>query len=267
MTTTRSQRSDELSRSVGQLLQARGWTLAAAESCTGGMLAGQIVAISGSSNYFLGGVVAYSNAIKENVLKVPRDTLATHGAVSWQTASRMAKGARSLFGADVALSTTGIAGPTGGSPAKPVGTVYVALAAPVGVWWEQHLWSGSRLENIDASAEAALALLHRFLSDPATTLSGGRARQSGRGEEDVTMANETRVNVETWRGSDGLLRPTAFNWRGRRCLVTSQGRTWLDEEGGRHYLVMSDDRGSFELFLSPDGEWRVSRAWQRPPVA
>lgn len=113
---------------VGRELRRRGWRLAVAESCTGGLVGHRITNVPGSSSYFLGGVVAYSNEAKETFLGVRQQTLEQHGAVSVETAQEMAEGVRQRFGADVGLSITGIAGPEGGSPDKPVGTVCFGLA-------------------------------------------------------------------------------------------------------------------------------------------
>lgn len=149
---------------VGHFLRERGLTLAAAESCTGGLLSHRITDVPGSSDYYLGSVTAYANAVKEQLLGVPRDVLETRGAVSQETALAMARGARRLLGADLALSVTGIAGPGGGTPGKPVGLTYIALAAPDGEWVEEHRWTGDRSVNKAASASAALALLRWYLA-------------------------------------------------------------------------------------------------------
>ncbi len=148
---------------VGRLLTEQGLTVAVAESCTGGLIAHQLTNVPGSSAYFLGGVVAYSNQVKERVLGVSGETLSVHGAVSEETAREMARRARRLFSTDVALSSTGIAGPTGGTPEKPVGLVYVALAAQDVERCERHLWRGDRLENKQMTAEAALEMLRQYL--------------------------------------------------------------------------------------------------------
>ncbi|SFU76131.1 competence/damage-inducible protein A [Alicyclobacillus macrosporangiidus] len=129
---------------VGKLLRTRGETLAVAESCTGGGLSSMITGVPGSSAYYLGGVVAYHNRVKEQVLGVPAATLAEFGAVSEQTARAMAEGVRRLFGADWGMATTGIAGPDGGTPEKPVGLVYVAVAGAGGTQVYRLQLRGSR---------------------------------------------------------------------------------------------------------------------------
>jgi len=125
-----------LSARLCQLLGSRSLTVATAESCTGGLIAKFITDIPGAGEVFLGGVAAYHNSVKTRVLSVPEATLAAFGAVSKQTAAAMARGVRALTGADVAVSTTGIAGPGGGSPEKPVGLVYIAVdtAGRTRVW-------------------------------------------------------------------------------------------------------------------------------------
>lgn len=154
---------------VGQRLRERGLTLATAESCTGGLIGHRITEVAGSSDYYVGSIVAYSNEIKARLLHVSRDTLAEHGAVSRATALEMARGARAALSVDLALSVTGIAGPGGGTFEKPVGLVYVGLAAPDGEWVERHVWSGARHANKALSAEAALDLLMRYLDGNSTT--------------------------------------------------------------------------------------------------
>jgi PncC family amidohydrolase len=145
---------------IGQVLRAHGWTIGAAESCTGGLVMHRLTNIPGSSDYVMGGVVAYSNAVKQALLKVEVAALATYGAVSEVVAAQMATGARTLLGVDVAVSLTGIAGPGGGTPEKPVGLVYIGVAGPgEEVVVQRHVWSGDREAIKAASAEAALALV------------------------------------------------------------------------------------------------------------
>ncbi len=154
---------EDLAKSAGELLKEMSLTLSLAESCTGGLIAHRITNIPGSSNYFLGGVVAYSNEVKEKILGVPHEILLQYGAVSEETARAMAEGARRLLGSDLALAVTGIAGPTGGTPEKPVGLVYIALAAEEEVWCERHIWNGDRLQNKAQSAEAGFEMLIAYL--------------------------------------------------------------------------------------------------------
>ena len=142
------------------LCLGRGASVALAESCTGGLVADAITDVAGSSGYFLGGVVSYSNEAKERLLQVPAGALAAHGAVSAQVARAMAEGARVRFAADVGGAVTGVAGPDGGTAAKPVGLTYVAVADATGVEVRRLQWSGDRAANKQASARALLELLH-----------------------------------------------------------------------------------------------------------
>jgi PncC family amidohydrolase len=132
-------------------------SIATAESCTGGLVSHRITTIPGSSAYFLGGIVAYSNAVKMSLLAVPQEVLDRVGAVSAECALAMARGARQRIGTDIGVSTTGIAGPGGATPTKPVGLVYIACSMPWGDHYEEHRFTGNRIETIRASAEAALA--------------------------------------------------------------------------------------------------------------
>jgi PncC family amidohydrolase len=148
---------------VGKLLRARGLKLATAESCTGGLIADRITNVPGSSDYFRGGIVAYAYEAKVALLKVSWDTLRAHGAVSKETVIEMARGARVALGADIAISVSGIAGPGGGMPDKPVGTTWIALSTTEGDWARKFVWDGGRLQNKTLSAEAALEFLRDYL--------------------------------------------------------------------------------------------------------
>ena len=148
---------------VGQLLREKGFKLATAESCTGGMLADRITNVPGSSEYFRGGVVAYAYEAKVALLKVSWDTLRAYGAVSQETVIEMARGARMALGADIAVSVSGIAGPGGGMPDKPVGTTWIGLSTTEGDWARNFVWDGDRSQNKELSAEAALQLLADYL--------------------------------------------------------------------------------------------------------
>lgn len=137
----------------------RGLTVSLAESCTGGVVAATITDVAGSSGYFLGGVVSYSNEAKASFLDVPRAAIDAHGAVSAQVAKAMAAGARARFGADLSASVTGVAGPDGGSDEKPVGLTYIALASGAGIEVRRLQLSGDRAGNREAAARAALEWL------------------------------------------------------------------------------------------------------------
>jgi PncC family amidohydrolase len=140
-------------------LTAAGLTVAAAESLTGGRLAAALTARPGSSAYFLGSVVAYADEVKTNLLDVPPALLLEHGAVSEPAARAMAEGARRRLGADLAVAATGVAGPGGGSPAKPVGLVWLAVAGEDGVRTADHLFTGGRRAVPEAAVREALKLL------------------------------------------------------------------------------------------------------------
>ena len=153
-----------LSEAIGRLLLSRDMYLAVAESCTGGFLGHQITSVAGSSAYFQGGVISYSNDVKEDLLGVAHQTLHQHGAVSEQTAIEMAAGARRRFGAEVALSVTGVAGPGGGSEEKPVGTVWIGLATSEGTSAQKFQFGKDRARNIELSAVNALNMLRKYLT-------------------------------------------------------------------------------------------------------
>lgn len=153
----------EGSRRVGRQLRAARLTIATAESCTGGLLASTLTDLAGSSDYVLGGVIAYRNSVKQNLLGVPRSTLEQRGAVSPETAAEMAHGVRRLLASDLAVAVTGIAGPGGGSADKPVGLVYLHLSAPGAEWSRRNVWPHDRTGNKRATVEAALALVQQYL--------------------------------------------------------------------------------------------------------
>ncbi len=150
---------------LGELLRRRGWTLAVAESCTGGLLADRITDAPGSSEYFLGGVVAYANAVKRGLLGVSSETLEQFGAVSREAVIEMARGVQRALGANLALSVSGIAGPSGGTPQKPVGTVWIGLATPHGEHARLFHWQGDRRANKEQSVQAALQMAITFLQE------------------------------------------------------------------------------------------------------
>jgi nicotinamide-nucleotide amidase len=150
---------------LGQLLISQKQTLSVVESCTGGLIQHRVTNISGSSSYFMGGFVTYSNAAKMKFAGVSESTLQRYGAVSEQTAREMVVGVQASFGVDYALSATGIVGPGGGSPEKPVGLVYVGLATPTGSEVRRFLWSADRETNKSYTADAALNWLVSVLEN------------------------------------------------------------------------------------------------------
>lgn len=148
-----------LEEQLGRIFTAKRLTLAVAESCTGGLLASRITDVAGSSVYFLGGVVSYAYSAKETLLGIDHALLETEGAVSEVVARQMARGVREKLGADVAVSITGIAGPEGGTPEKPVGLVWIGLADAHGDHAERHVWQSDRIGNKHQSVEKALQIL------------------------------------------------------------------------------------------------------------
>ncbi|MBC6994367.1 competence/damage-inducible protein A [Lewinella lacunae] len=152
-----------LAQCVGERLLAAGKTVVTAESCTGGMISSMITANAGSSAYFLGGVVSYSNPLKQSLLGVKAATLKKHGAVSEATVREMAEGARKKLGADYAMAASGIAGPDGGTPEKPVGTIWIAVAGPEGTQTQLLQAGKDRKRNIIYTAHQALNLLRRVV--------------------------------------------------------------------------------------------------------
>jgi PncC family amidohydrolase len=154
-----------LEEQIGSLLKARGLKLAMAESCTGGLIGHRITNIPGSSDYYLGSVTAYAYEAKEKLLGVKHATLEKYGAVSEDTVLEMARGIRQTLSADIGVSVSGIAGPGGGLPHKPVGTVWFGISTPTGEWAFRFLFKGDRIQIKELSAEKALILLQHYLTE------------------------------------------------------------------------------------------------------
>lgn len=150
---------------VGQMLCAKGYTISCAESCTGGLLTSTLTDVPGSSAYVMGSVVSYSNDVKSRILHVAEETLAAHGAVSPETARAMAEGVRDLMQTDVGVGITGIAGPGGGSPEKPVGLVYIAVSTLGKTSVEKNVFSGVRAEIKRAAVNKALAMVQEMIRE------------------------------------------------------------------------------------------------------
>lgn len=156
-----------LEAEVGAKLRKKGISIATAESCTGGLISHRITNVSGSSDYYKGGVIAYANEVKEKLLHVTKDILEEKGAVSAECAMAMANGVRTLLCSDVSIATTGIAGPTGGTQDKPVGLVYIALATNDYVYHAEHIFHEDREGNKREAANAALEMLWTHISNGA----------------------------------------------------------------------------------------------------
>ena len=154
-----------LSTEIGKILREYHLSVAAAESCTGGLLSHILTGVSGSSEYFMGGIVAYSNRIKADILGVQPETLNHYGAVSSQTAAEMAKGIRKLFLTDIGLSTTGIAGPTGGTIEKPVGLVWIGISTCLSTKTEKYLFNGNRNQVKTSTVSHVLSNLLKNLQE------------------------------------------------------------------------------------------------------
>lgn len=150
---------ESLESAIGRLLKANGKTVSTAESCTGGRIASLITSVPGSSAYYIGSIVAYSNSVKQHFLGVTEEALAEHGAVSRQVVEEMAKGAKQVLQTDYAIATSGIAGPDGGTAEKPVGTVWIAVATPTRVISQKQWFSNGREHTITRSSAIALNML------------------------------------------------------------------------------------------------------------
>lgn len=155
----------ELPEALGGELLERGWTLASAESCTGGLVSRMVISVSGASRYFLGGITAYHNDAKMSLLGVPPSTLKESGAVSEETARAMARGARARFNASCAVATTGIAGPTGDVPGKPIGTLWIAVSTPEGENAQRFVFPVTRSIFTELASNYALFLMLKALRE------------------------------------------------------------------------------------------------------
>ncbi len=153
----------EIEKRIGKMLKERGLKIAVAESCTGGLISSRITDISGASDYFEAGITTYSNESKIRVLNVPEDIIDRYGAVSEETAKAMAEGVKKTVHADIGVSVTGIAGPTGGTEGKPVGTVFIGLATKKATYVRKFFFDGNRLEIRRKTSDAAFMLVEEYL--------------------------------------------------------------------------------------------------------
>ncbi len=235
---------------VGKLLRARGWRLAVAESCTGGLIGHRLTNVPGSSTYYQGSITAYAYDAKVRLLGVRWETLEAHGAVSEAVVLEMARGVRRALGADVGLSVSGIAGPGGGTPEKPVGTTWIGLSTPEKDLAVLTVGQGDRLANKEHSAEEALQLLVRTLQELSALPETPPQAEIPGEPVDVTARFET----------EGRITPLYLH-RGAQRLPLSAGRGWSNENG-EHILVQLPDGETAHLLFSP-----VTRRWYRLPRA
>lgn len=225
------------------------WTLALAESCTGGLISHRVTNVAGASEYYLGGVVAYSNAAKQHLLGVTQETLDKFGAVSEQTVKEMAQGVKKLFNTQTAIAVSGIAGPGGGSPQKPVGTVWIGLAILDQAYACLYHFYGTREQIKQQSAEAALWLLAERLAQHRNNPTLQRRLKA------------TQPIAVEFSGTDpASLRIRAIYWQENRIAIESIGRRWQDASGS-HFLTLSHQGKVYEVIQKADGCWYL-----RPPL-
>ena len=160
-----SMQEDSLQEHIGRILSSNGKTVSCAESCTGGLISSLFTSIAGSSRYFLGSVTSYANSVKQNVLGVPAEVIAEHGAVSSECVAAMAEGVRRITGSDFAVATSGIAGPGGATPEKPVGLVWIGVSSHMGTETFKMIFKGDRKRNIDRFAANALDKLRKHIEN------------------------------------------------------------------------------------------------------
>ncbi len=235
-----------------ELLTQLNLHLATAESCTGGLIGHRITNIPGSSNYYLGGLVAYANQLKTTQLGVNTQTLERYGAVSRETVLEMARGVRIALSADIGLSVSGIAGPGGGTPEKPVGLTWIGLSAENYEQAWSYLWSGSRLQIKQQAADKALELLVEYLAAEAIRTSSGMPPH---GQLEKTIAPHRKeypemepVETTIRFGSNGEVSILSIRKDSQNYPVISPGRNWKDEQG-LHVLVMLINHQVQEVFF------------------
>lgn len=251
---------EALEYSVGQALRQRGLRLAVAESCTGGLVGHRLTNVAGSSDYFLGGVIAYANQVKEGMLGVEHATLLTYGAVSRETVLEMARGVRQRLGADVGLAVSGIAGPGGGTPEKPVGLVWIGLSAADQETARRYQFAGARLAVKEQAAQSALLLLAEYLGLP-------QAGSASYGAGAAKPVDLLEVEVRARYNSQGEALPVRLSLDSVGYQVEALGRRWKDAQG-EHILVMLVGGKVLELIYDPGaGRWYAREAAKGKPFA
>lgn len=242
---------DTLESRVGKLLREFGWRLAVAESCTGGLISHRLTNVPGSSTYYTGGLVTYAYEAKVRMLGVRWDTLEAHGAVSREVVLEMARGAKKAMGADVGLAVSGIAGPGGGTPEKPVGTTWIGLSLPDEDLAWRYQWQGDRLQVKEQSAQEALRLLISRLERLQKRSAGPEAG----GEAATRSAEMDRVEVNARFDANGHVRPISLQVDGQNIPVESTGRRWQADDG-LHILTMLPGGRVVELvFRAQEMKW------------
>jgi nicotinamide-nucleotide amidase len=231
---------------IGQLLTTQGKTLAVAESCTGGLVGHRLTNVAGSSCYFLGGVIAYAYTVKTRLLGVRQETLELHGAVSRETVLEMAQGTRQALQADIGLSVSGIAGPSGGSLDKPVGLTWIGLSAGERLEAWQYQWQGDRQQVKEHTAQQALQLLYDHLQE-AGKPKGAEA-----------------VEVVARFGAQGEVQPMRIKRHGREVAIDI-GRRWEDA-AGKHFLILDPAEKVYELILTTDNHWLLKEPGRTTPT-
>jgi PncC family amidohydrolase len=234
--------SKNIEELVGDLLRKHKLNLATAESCTGGLIGHLLTNVPGSSDYYLGGAQVYSNDIKHKMLGVRLETLETYGAVSAETVVEMACGVRNALNSDIGLSVSGIAGPGGGTIEKPVGLVWIGIAASgfEGAW--ENNWDGNRSQIKEQAAIQALNLLSNYLEGK-ESVNGDRKRPHD------SLCSGDPIKVWVSFEENGEIKPTGFSSSGVKYQVDTVGRQW-EEDGCRHFLVMVPIDKIYELIFN-----------------
>ena len=252
----------EIEFTIGELLRKRGLRLATAESCTGGLVGHRLTNVAGSSDYFVGGVIAYANAVKMQALGVHLQTLDEYGAVSRETVLEMASGVRRALAADIGLAVSGIAGPGGGTLEKPVGLVWIGLSAPQATAARRFLFAGDRPSIKEQAAQAALELLDETLQ--------GKLMDTVESLDEKATGSQLRgvpVEVRARTNAQGQALPVSLALDEITYMVESIGRRWQDAEG-EHILVMIKGGKVFELVYAIAGKvWLAREVGKGRPFA
>jgi PncC family amidohydrolase len=252
-----------IEKRIGELLTQHNLTISTAESCTGGLIGHKITNIPGSSNYFAGSAVVYSNEAKINLLDVQPATIDKFGAVSRQTVTEMAAGVRKLFKTDIGLAVSGIAGPDGGTDEKPVGLIWIAI----NLQGYEDSWDfdfqGNRLQIKEKTAQKSLDLLETLI------------QSANQHPEDTTKAQDRQVknlrfkNVEVWGFFDrnGNLTPKGFIYQDKEYEIQMISRKWQFDDD-LHFLVMVPINRVYELiFKSQEKRWVLRNLNSKPEAA